>query len=246
MNGLFPVFKRQFNAYFASPVAYVTMALFLLLSGLSFYKALPTSAPEEVLPADLLFGQPFFWLVFLFAITMITMSLIAEEKTARTLEQMLTAPITDAAFVVGKFFAAYLFFMIMFLATLSFYFVANFFGVININPLHSNIIVPYAQIMMIAAFYITLGIFVSAISPNPTTSAMIGLSLATLIFFSGLLLETSVTGVLRYFIKAVSGVAHVSDFTRCIIDTRLILLYVSCTFFVLFSAIRTVEARHWK
>ena len=122
MRPLFALIKREFTAYFLSPVAYVTLAVFLLVTGHLFYLVLtgltkPGSSGIEY-PMQALLGDEKFWLVFLFIPPLLTMRLLAEERGTGTLESLLTSPIRDWQVVAGKFIGAFLFYIVLWLPTL--------------------------------------------------------------------------------------------------------------------------------
>ena len=124
MRPLYALIKREFTAYFLSPVAYVTLAVFLLVTGHLFYLVLtgltkPGSSGIEY-PMQALLGDEKFWLVFLFIPPLLTMRLLAEERGTGTLESLLTSPIRDWQVVAGKFIGACLFYVVLWLPTLAY------------------------------------------------------------------------------------------------------------------------------
>src|SRR5918994_1262662 len=106
MRPLFSLIRREFAAYFLSPVAYVTLAVFLLVTGHLFYltmTALTETGPRGIeYPMRGVLGDEKFWLVFLFIPPLLTMRLLAEERGTGTLEMLLTAPIRDWQVVAGN------------------------------------------------------------------------------------------------------------------------------------------------
>src|SRR6478672_5312364 len=99
MRATLTLVRREFTAYFLSPIAYVVLAVFLLVTGHLFYltmELLTTRGPVGVeWPMQGLLGDERFWLVFLFIPPLLTMRLLAEERGAGTLESLLTTPIRD-------------------------------------------------------------------------------------------------------------------------------------------------------
>ncbi len=122
MRPMCSLIKREFTAYFLSPIAYVTMAVFLLVTGHLFYLTLtlltkPGTAGVEY-PMQAMLGDEKFWLVFLFIPPLLTMRLFAEERGTGTLETLMTAPIRDWQVVAGKYIACLLFYVVLWLPTL--------------------------------------------------------------------------------------------------------------------------------
>src|SRR4030095_5584494 len=122
MRPLCSLIKREFTAYFYSPIAYVVMAVLLAVTGLLFTNTLDllteTHTRGTEFPMQTLLGDEKFWLVFLFIPALLTMRLFAEERGTGTLEVLMTAPIRDAQVVAGKYVACVLFFLVLWLPTL--------------------------------------------------------------------------------------------------------------------------------
>src|SRR6516225_10236275 len=116
--------RREFSAYFLSPIAYVVLVLFLAITGHLFYLALEqltASGPKGVeYPMQLMLGDERFWLVFLFIPPLLTMRLFAEERSTGTLEMLMTAPLRDWQVVAAKYLACLAFYVIMWLPTLAY------------------------------------------------------------------------------------------------------------------------------
>jgi ABC-type transport system involved in multi-copper enzyme maturation permease subunit len=114
--------RRELSAYFVSPIAYVIIVGFLLVTGVVFYRTLEqltTSGPEGVeYPMRSMFGDHLFWLVFLFIPPLLTMRSFAEERSSGTLEMLMTAPLRDWQLVLSKFAGCFLFYIILWIPTL--------------------------------------------------------------------------------------------------------------------------------
>jgi ABC-type transport system involved in multi-copper enzyme maturation permease subunit len=124
MRPTLSLIKREFTAYFYSPIAYVVLAVFLLVTGHLFYltlNLLTETGPRGVeYPMQTMLGDERFWLVFLFIPPLLTMRLFAEERGTGTLEMLMTAPIRDWQVVLSKFIACFIFYMLMWLPTLAY------------------------------------------------------------------------------------------------------------------------------
>lgn len=122
MRPLLALIKREFTGYFLSPVGYVTLLFFLLVTGVLFAQAVAgltrSGSQGEEYPFAVLFGADPFWFVFTFIPPLLTMRLLAEERGTGTLETLLTAPIRDWQVVAGKFVGAVLFYLVLWLPTL--------------------------------------------------------------------------------------------------------------------------------
>ncbi|MFN4261012.1 MAG: ABC-2 transporter permease [Gemmataceae bacterium] len=114
--------RREFSAYFLSPIAYVVLVVFLIVTGVLFSATLDLLTRQGSrgveYPMRMMFGDERFWLVFLFIPPLLTMRLFAEERGTGTLEMIMTAPLRDWQIVLSKFLACYAFFLMLWLPTL--------------------------------------------------------------------------------------------------------------------------------
>jgi ABC-type transport system involved in multi-copper enzyme maturation permease subunit len=122
MRSTLSLIRREFTAYFWSPVAYVVLGVFLLALGLLFHLTLQKLTARgpvgSEFPMQDLLGNVGFWLIFWVIPPLLTMRLFAEERSTGTLEMLMTAPLRDGQVVLCKFLACYLFYVLMLLPTL--------------------------------------------------------------------------------------------------------------------------------
>lgn len=122
MGPTLSLIRREFSAYFYSPIAYVVLAVFLAVTGHLFVltlEQLTETGPRGIAyPMEIMVGNVAFWLMFLFIPPLLTMRLIAEERSSGTLEMLLTAPINDWQVVFAKYFACFGFYVLLWLPTL--------------------------------------------------------------------------------------------------------------------------------
>jgi ABC-type transport system involved in multi-copper enzyme maturation permease subunit len=116
--------RRELAAYFVSPIAYVVLVVFLVVTGHLFaltFNLLTTTGPKGTeWPMRTMFGDDRFWLVFLFIPPLLTMRLFAEERSSGTLEMLMTAPLRDWQVVLGKYLACLAFYVLLWLPTLAY------------------------------------------------------------------------------------------------------------------------------
>src|SRR5262245_11015286 len=136
MKNVFAILQRELRSFFVSPIAYVVLTVFLIISGYFFYNIVSIfversmmmmmqsqqfGGPPPAMDVPALVGRNFFGVVstvILFMLPMITMATFADEKRRGTIELLLTSPITNLQIILGKFLAAMAFFLIMLLPTL--------------------------------------------------------------------------------------------------------------------------------
>jgi ABC-2 type transport system permease protein len=153
------IMRRELGSYFATPLAYVFILIFLLLaSAFTFY----LGGLYERGQADL---NPFFsfhpWL-FLFLIPALSMRLWAEERKSGTIELLMTQPITLWQAVLGKFFAAWVFAALALALTFPLWLTVNYLG----DPDNGAILAAYAGSLLLAAGFLAIGSFMSAVTRN--------------------------------------------------------------------------------
>ncbi|HVK18397.1 MAG TPA: ABC transporter permease [Fimbriiglobus sp.] len=251
MRPLFSLIRREFAAYFLSPVAYVTLAVFLLVTGHLFYltmTALTETGPRGIeYPMQGLLGDEKFWLVFLFIPPLLTMRLLAEERGTGTLEMLLTAPIRDWQVVAGKYIGAILFYIVLWLPTLLYVPVLVNLdwatGQPRIDPW--PVVTSYLGVFLAGAMFLAIGLFVSSLVRSQLVAAMVSL-VVSLVFVVAAFWrpELDANSVWAKLVAYVSVPEHFRrDFTRGLIDTRHLVLYLSVTAFCLFLTVRSLEAR---
>ena len=251
MRPLFSLIRREFTAYFLSPIAYVTLAAFLLVTSYLFWlplTALTESGPRGVeYPIQLMLGDEKFWLVFLFIPPLLTMRLLAEERGTGTLEMLLTAPIRDWQVVAGKYVACLMFYVVLWLPTLVFVPVLVNLdwgtGHARIDPM--PVVTSYLGVFLAGAMFLAIGLWVSSLVKSQLVAALIALviSLAFVVaaFWRPDLTAGSIWSKLVYLVSVPEHFRR--DFTRGIVDTRPLVMYVTVTVFCLFLTVRSLEAR---
>jgi ABC-2 type transport system permease protein len=177
MRNISLVFRREFAAYFATPLAYIFIVIFLVLAGILTFRLGGFLDREQ---ADLV---PFFefhpWL-YLFLVPALSMRLWAEERRLGTIELFLTLPITMTEAVVGKFLAAWAFTATAVLLTFPMWLTVNYLG----DPDNGVILASYVGSLLMAGAYLAIGSMISAMTKNQviafvvTTTACFILTLA--------------------------------------------------------------------
>ena len=161
---MFAIFKRELKAYFLTPIGYLYMGLFLLLTGVFYFFD------------NLLSGRSQFssflgsiLLIYLFAIPLLTMRLFAEEKRQKTDQLLLTSPVSITGIVTGKFLAAMVVFCGTLLFTVAYAVVIALYGDLEVWETVGS----YTGFIFLGAAYISVGIFVSAATENQLTAALV-------------------------------------------------------------------------
>ena len=249
--------RRELSAYFLSPIAYVVLAIFLFVTGCGFVLSLyqlTAPGPRGIsYPMQLVVNNVAFWLVYLIIPPLLTMRLFAEERATGTLEMLLTAPLRDWQIVLAKFVACFLFYMFLWLPTLLYLPVLLDWqwGSTTCTGDPWAVASTYLGLALAGAMFLALGMFVSSLVRSQLVAALVALFVG-LLFIGGysatlarLDLDTSSTTyrVLNYFTVPLH---FETNFTRGLVDTRNLVLYVTVALFALFLTVRSLESRRWR
>ncbi len=218
MSGVITVFKRELKSYFATPVAYVFIVIFLILSGaFTFY----LGNFYERGQADL---QPFFnfhpWL-YLFLVPAVSMRLWAEERKSGTIELLLTLPVTMWQAVLGKFLAAWAFIGIALVLTFPIWITVNYLG----SPDNGVIFASYIGSFLMAGAFLAIGSCISATTRNQVVAFILTVVVCFLLLLAGfpLVLDFFRAIAPQGVVDAVSGLSFLTHFTsisKGVIDLR--------------------------
>jgi len=225
MSNILAIYKREINGYFATPVAYVFIVIFLMLTGVfTFY----LGGFFERGQADL---QPFFaylpWL-YLFLIPALSMRLWAEERKSGSIELLMTLPISVTQAVLGKFIASWLFIGLALLLTFPLWITVNYLG----SPDNPVIFSGYLAAFLMAGAYLAIGSCISAITRNQVIAFIISVVISFLFLLSGFPLvlnffEGWAPQILIDAISSMSFLTHFNAIVKGVIDLRDVIYFIS-------------------
>lgn len=233
LRNTWTVARRELGGYFGSPVAYVFIIIFLLLSGFFTFSV---GQFYEMGQADL---RPFFdwhpW-IFLFLVPAVAMRLWAEEWRTGTIELLLTLPVSIPQIVMGKFIAAWLFIALALALTFPLVITVSYLG----DPDPGTVWCGYAGSLLMAGAYISIGGMTSSLTRNQVISFIVSLVICLFMVLAG---WAPVTGMLAdwapsWLIGVVSGFSfmpHFESLQRGVLDIRDLLYFSSVIFFMLFT-----------
>lgn len=240
-HNLWVVFRRELSSYFATPIAYVFIVIFLFLSGIfTFYLGNFFLRSQ----ADLL---PFFsfhpWL-YLFLIPALAMRLWAEERKSSTIELLLTLPITIGEAVLGKFLAAWAFTAIALLLTFPMWISVNYLG----NPDNAVIFAGYIGSLLMAGAFLAIGSCMSAVTKNQVIAFVITVVVCLAFILSGfpMVLDFFSGWLPQIVVEAISSfsfLTHFNAISKGVIDLRDILFFFSLMVFWLFATAILIEMK---
>jgi ABC-2 type transport system permease protein len=244
MSKVRTILRRELSSYFATPVAYVFIVIFLLLTGaFTFY----LGNFYERGQADL---QPFFtfhpWL-YLFLIPAISMRLWAEERKSGSIELLMTQPVTLRDAVVGKFLAAWLFAGLALLLTVPIWITVSYLG----DPDHGAIVAAYIGSWLMAGGFLAIGSWMSALTRNQVVAFILAVVVCFMFLLAGfpLVIEAFrswAPQVLVNTIASMSFLTHFEAISKGVIDIRALLYFAMLIGFFLIATSVTLEVRKAK
>lgn len=220
------IFKREFKAYFVSPIAYIVISVFLLVTGWFFF-----SVFFLYNQADLRNFFNMLPIIFSFVVPAITMRLVSEELNVGTYEILLTMPVTILDVVLGKFAAGVAFVSAMLIPTLAYPITASFLGQLDWGPVAGG----YIGAVLLGAAFAAIGLFTSSLTRNQIIAFISGMAICfslTLIDKVLFFLPQSMLGFLEYL----GADFHFQNISKGVIDSRDILYFLSIIFAGLYAA----------
>jgi ABC-2 type transport system permease protein len=230
------IMRRELASYFATPLAYVFILIFLLLANaFTFY----LGGFFERGQADL---QVFFywhpWL-YLFLIPAISMRLWAEERKSGSIELLMTQPVTLWEAVLGKYFAAWLFAALALALTFPIWITVNYLG----RPDNGTILAAYIGSLLLAGSYLAIGSCMSALTNNQVIAFILGVVACFLVLMAGfpLVLDAFRSWAPQWLVDAVASLSfltHFDSIKKGVIDVRDLLYFgMLSAFFLLATSI---------
>ena len=249
MRGTWAIAKRDIQAFFVSPIAYVMLTVFLLVQGLSLYLFATYFAGQDYSPGavtqtplTMFFGNStLYYIVLLAFVPLMTMRLIAEEKRSGTLEQILTVPITETQLVIGKYISALVFWVVLWSPTTLYVWILSHYGDIDLGVVAAS----YLGVLGIGAYYLAIGLLMSAISRSQIVAAALTFLVVMLLFLMGIFEMVNPSSEVSSVLTVVSVWGHMADFSKGIIDTRYLIFQGTVVVVSLFAAVRVLEARRY-
>ncbi len=235
MNNILTIGKKELKSNFLSPVAYIVIVVFLIITGWFFTSNLFLAGVVSMRTVFEII--PF---IFLFYVPAISMRTFSEEKKSGTIELLLTRPVTDGNIVLGKFFATLMLAVFTLLPTLIYVFSLTSLGTLDVGPIFTS----YLGLILLAGLYISIGIFCSSLTENQVIAFIISFLIVFALFMMDKVLIYLPVG-LASILEFISTGSHFSALARGVIDSRDIIYFVSgITLFLLLTKF-SVESRKW-
>ncbi len=225
--------KRELGAYFASPVAYVFIVIFLLLVGFFTFNVGQFFELGEASLTSFFYWHP--WL-YLFLVPAVGMRLWSEERRQGTMELLLTMPITTWQAILGKFLASWAFLAIALLLTFPSVLTVNYLG----DPDNGIVFAGYIGSLLLAGAYLAISSMTSAMTRNQVVSFIVSVVICLFLIIAGFgpvtdsLTSWGSAGLVDT-IASFSVITHFDPFQKGIVDIRDVIFFLSVIAFALFT-----------
>jgi ABC-2 type transport system permease protein len=238
MSRTLAVARREYASLFRIPLGWIVIALFLVLSGMAF-------AGKNLHPGEPATMRPFFeiwWKLLLIVAPAISMRLFSEELRTGTIEPLLTAPITEASIVVGKYSAAVMFLATLLAPTLVYVFLLRSLA----NPDPGPILAGYLGVFLLGMFYLAVGSLASALTASQTLAFLGTLFALFLAEVLAAIVAPLAPAPLRGLLYSLSVDQRMADFARGLVDTGHIVFFLAASAWFLALAAIVLESRRWR
>ncbi|HNS09316.1 MAG TPA: ABC transporter permease [Candidatus Ozemobacteraceae bacterium] len=234
---IFAIMKKELQSFFYSPVAYIVFASFLMIVGYLFWVILISSRMASLEP--MLYNAAF---ILLLASPVLTMRLVSEEKKSRTIELLLTSPISPAEIITGKFLACFTLYLILILLTVQYPLVLSAYSTeFDMGPVYSG----YIGLILLGAAFISMGLFASTLTENQIIAAMVSFGGLVLFWIFGWA-KHAFDNAFGEILGNLSIFDRYAEFLRGIVDSGNVIFFVVFTLTWLFLATRVLESDRWR
>jgi ABC-2 type transport system permease protein len=260
MKGILAIYRREMNSYFVSPIAYIVIGFFLVLTGIFFstylafamneafrvqLQAQRMGAPPDIDVAGIVIRNFIGVVAFieLFLVPMLTMGVYAEERKRGTMEMLMTSPISELQIVLGKYLASLVLLILMLAPTLI------YFGVLS---RYSDPAMPwrivlsgYLGLFLLGAVLLAIGSFISSLTENQIIAGVCTFVIFLLLWIIDFGFRGA-SNTVGEIVKYLSILQHYDSFSQGVIDTSSIIFYVSFAVLGIFLTLRSLDSMRWR
>lgn len=242
MNAFLALLRRELGVYFVSPMAYIILTAMLLISGVAFVSSMGFYAQSR-LPVDFRMTVSMIAYVVVLSSPLVTMRLIAEEKNRGTLEIALTAPVSDLAFVLAKFFASLVLLVYLLVLTVGYLLIVSRYGPVDTGAVFCG----YLGVLLVGAVMYSIGLFVSSLCSSQVTAGVVTFGVAVLlVLVDSLAARLPEDSGWREILGYADVTRNFGDFMKGVVDRGRLVYLLSVTGFFLFLTTRGIESRRWR
>lgn len=248
MSKVAALVRRELGVYFVSPMAYIVLTVYLLLCGVWFSGQVSAAAGigsggSGKFPLTFEGTFQFVTLLALLITPLVTMRLIAEERSRGTIELLMTSPVSEFQVVLAKFVGAVLFFSFLLVPTLVYVWIVHRYGSVDWGATMTG----YLGLLLFISFLVSIGLFISSLTSSQMVAAVL-----TIVLMFALFLVSMMQGMvsrdswLWIVLAYVNVSARAGSFAMGVIDTRDVVFLGAGTIYFLFASTLTMESRRWR
>jgi len=247
--------RKELKSYFASPIAYIVLAMFAVIFGYFFYSATaifvdysmrsmmqrgaaPPMNINDFIIRPLLMNVS---VIVLFLMPMVTMRLFAEEKRSQTIELLMTSPLRDIEIILGKWLAA----LVLYLCLLGISALNIVFLFFHGKPDWRPLLVGYLGLILMGAAFLGIGAFISTLTKNQIIAASLTFGVFLMLWVLDWVTSYS-TGTAGKIVAYLSITTHFEPFAKGVLELKDAIYYLSVIFLGIFLTARSMESLRWR
>jgi len=244
MRNIWTIATKELRTYFTSPIGYGALFVFLVIIGIVFnlQKTMAPPSPYGGPQANMqgLTGSMVFVLILLSPI--VTMRLVAEERSSGTLETLMTSPVREYEVVLGKYLAAVILYAIMMVLTFEFPILLRVYGTPDLAP----ILVAYSGWMLCGAAFLAVGLLTSSITRSQIAAGFFALGILLVLWLIGIFGQVTAGSAYADVFRQMSILDHLQEFERGTLALKSVAFFLSVIVFFLFASVRALESLRWR
>lgn len=229
------IFKREFKSYFSSPLGYVILASLSFFSGLFFMYMYSYGV------ADISYVFSNMFTIIMFAVPILTMRLMSEDRKQRTDQALLTAPVSLWGIVSGKFLAAFAIYALGFAPTIVFEIILSTQVSLNWLLYISNLL----GVLLYGGALIAVGLFVSSLTESQVVSAVLGIVISLLIGLMDSFASMIGNEFIANIVTHISFTGRYEAFATGVFDFSNLIFFISVAFAFMFLTVRSLDKKRW-
>ena len=229
------VFKREFKAYFSTPIGFIVIAAFYFFLGLYFSLIYQSGSPDVAMVIMAMST------VIVFTMPVLTMRLMSEDRRQKVDQALLTAPVSLTSIVLGKFFAAMAVFAIGFAPTVIFEIIVASYVSVNIL----SYIYALFGIMLLGGALISIGMFISSLTESSVISAILTLVINILVLYMSNFASMIKVSWVATVVEKAAFISAAENFGENILSVADIIYFLSISVAFLFLCVRSLDKRRW-
>ena len=229
------VFKREFKAYFQTPIGFIILAAYYFFLGFYFYMIYSYGSPET---ETIIMAMS---TVVVFSVPIITMRLMSEDRRQKVDQALLTAPVSLTGIVMGKFLAAMALFAVGFLPTVVFEIIVASY--VSVNILY--FLYAFLGMMLLGGALIAIGMFISSLTESSVISAILTLVINILVLYMSSFASMIKTEFISSVLEKAAFITIFENFGEKVFSISDIVYFLSIIVAFVFLSIRSLEKRRW-